>query len=84
MNTTSGPPSSGSRRRTLLLRSTPAPLEEPEDATARVHGDSYADIGTREDELAGTSSTHGHPIARQPEEPSDAIGDASDPTEGST
>ncbi|MDF2697696.1 MAG: hypothetical protein K0S65_6079, partial [Labilithrix sp.] len=62
------------------------PLPSAEDVEApgrRAHGDSYSDIGSREDELVGESSSHLPPVNRRSEEPSEPALDARERLEGS-
>jgi hypothetical protein len=49
-----------------------------EPRSGRIHGDSYSDVSSRDDELAGSSSTHAPERDRGPEEPADAPLDAPD------
>lgn len=51
--------------------------------TPRIHGDSYADVSSREPDLAGTVSTHGEDVDRRSEEPADGALDAPERLEGS-
>jgi hypothetical protein len=67
----------------LVEHGSPAPIEL-ESRSGLQHGDSYSDVGAREDELAGSSSTHGQLSDRRLEEPSESALDAPDRLEGSS
>lgn len=67
------------RTRRHQLPSSPANEPPPE---RRTHGDSYGDVGARDDALAATTSTHSASVDRRPEEPSDALADAEERLEG--
>ena len=47
-------------------------LESTERTSERLHRDSYADVGAREEELGVTASTHTERSDRRLEEPSEA------------
>jgi len=53
-------------------------------ASGRRHGDSYADVTSREENFSVTTSSHGGPPDRRPEEPSESPLDAPERLEGST
>jgi hypothetical protein len=61
----------------------PAPSAPPADAGARPrHGNSYDDVVARNDELAGTPSSHAGAADRRAEEPADAALGAPERLEG--
>lgn len=53
------------------------PTTRQSDPSPRRHGDSYSEALERNEGLDGTTSTHGPPLDRRPEEPSDAAAEAS-------
>lgn len=62
----------------------PVATSETEAASGRKHGDSYADVTSRAEDFSVTTSSHGGPLDRRPEEPSESPLDAPERLEGST
>ncbi len=70
------------RLRRTASEATGGEVEEEEPAGQRRHGDSYADIVTRGDDLVAESSSHGGDANRLPEEPSERVLGSPDRLEG--